>query len=178
MKATGIARRIDELGRIVVPKEIRRTMRIKEGDPLEIYTDSTGKIVLKKYSEIGELMPFADQYCAVLAKSTGVPVLIADRDHVVSVCGAPKREFCGRRISDDLESLMENREFYSFLDESKKDIFPIEGVDNKANFIAPVVSRGDIIGSVIVLKGEKAVDKLAEEITRVSSELLGKYLED
>ena len=91
MKATGIVRRIDDLGRVVIPKEIRRTMRIREGDPLEIFTDNDGEVIFKKYSPIGELSEFAGQYAEVLFKVGGHPVVITDRDHVVSVAGLPKK---------------------------------------------------------------------------------------
>ena len=90
MKATGIVRRIDDLGRVVIPKEIRRTMRIREGDPLEIFTNTDGEVVFKKYSPIGELSPFAIQYADVLSRATALPVLICDRDHVVACAGAPR----------------------------------------------------------------------------------------
>ena len=92
MKATGIVRRIDDLGRVVIPKEIRRTMRIREGDPLEIYTDADGEVIFKKYSPIGELSSFTGQYAEVLSRSTNLPVLICDRDHVIACAGIPKRE--------------------------------------------------------------------------------------
>ena len=100
MKATGIVRRIDDLGRVVIPKEIRRTMRIREGDPLEIYTDADGEVIFKKYSPIGELSSFTGQYAEVLSRSTNLPVLICDRDHVIACAGIPKREAVDRRISD------------------------------------------------------------------------------
>ena len=102
MKATGIVRRIDDLGRVVIPKEIRRTMRIREGDPLEIFTASDGEVIFKKYSPIGELSEFADQYAEVLCRATDLPVIITDRDHVISVSGISKKEYLERRISSEL----------------------------------------------------------------------------
>ena len=107
MKATGIVRRIDDLGRVVIPKEIRRTMRIREGDPLEIYTDNDGEVIFKKYSPIGELSAFATQYAEVLSKIGGYPVVVCDRDHVISVAGIPKKELLERRVSPALEEVME-----------------------------------------------------------------------
>lgn len=109
MKATGIVRRIDDLGRVVIPKEIRRTMRIREGDPLEIYTDSDGEVIFKKYSPIGELSVFAGQYAEILHKITNDAVLVCDRDHVVAVSGVPKKELLERRISSSLEEMIEQR---------------------------------------------------------------------
>ena len=104
MKATGIVRRIDDLGRIVVPKEIRRTLRIREGDPLEIFTDREGEIILKKYSPIGELSQFAGEYAESLAQTTGHLVLITDCDHVVTASGTGKKEYEGKPISKQLAS--------------------------------------------------------------------------
>ena len=109
MKATGIVRRIDDLGRIVVPKEIRRTLRIREGDPLEIFTDRDGEIVLKKYSPIGELSQFAGEYAESLAQTTGHLVLITDCDHVVTASGQGRKEFEGKPISRQLEEVISER---------------------------------------------------------------------
>ena len=108
MKSTGIVRRIDDLGRIVIPKEIRRTLRIREGDPLEIYTDNTGNIIFKKYSFIKEISPFAARYADVLARKVNMPVIVSDCDHIVAVSGAPKREFSERRITSFVEDLMQD----------------------------------------------------------------------
>ena len=109
MKATGIVRRIDDLGRVVIPKEIRRTMRIREGDPLEIYTDTDGQVIFKKYSPMGELSEFAAQICDALHKTTGGIAAVCDRDAVIAVAGGGKRELLDRRISRELEELMSTR---------------------------------------------------------------------
>ena len=103
MKATGIVRRIDDLGRVVIPKEIRRTLRIREGDPLEIYTATDGEVIFKKYSPVGELAEFASQYADVLAKISSMPTIITDRDHVIAAAGVSKREFLERRVTTVLE---------------------------------------------------------------------------
>lgn len=110
MKATGIVRRIDDLGRVVIPKEIRRTMRIREGDPLEIFTDNDGEVVFKKYSPVGEMSPFAAQYADVMSRACGLTVLICDRDHVVAAAGGAKKDFLERRISGQLEEVMDQRQ--------------------------------------------------------------------
>ena len=112
MKATGIVRRIDDLGRVVIPKEIRRTMRIREGDPLEIYTSNDGEVIFKKYSPIGEMSEHAAQVADIMHRLAGCPVAIFDRDHVVSVSGAAKKEWNARRVSPELEDLMEQRKMY------------------------------------------------------------------
>lgn len=105
MKATGIVRRIDDLGRVVIPKEIRRTMRIREGDPLEIYTDRDGSVIFKKYSLLGGVTEFAAQMCDTLNRTTGRTVVITDRDSTVAVAGAPRRELADQAISPELERL-------------------------------------------------------------------------
>ena len=99
MKATGIVRRIDDLGRVVIPKEIRRTLRIREGDPLEIYTERDGEVIFKKYSPMGELTESAGQICVALNKSTDNVALVCDRDTVIAVSGAPKRDLADKRMS-------------------------------------------------------------------------------
>ena len=108
MKATGIVRRIDDLGRVVIPKEIRRTMRIREGDPLEIYTSNDGEVIFKKYSAIGEMSENANQVADIMHKLAGCPVVVFDRDHVVATSGVTKKEFSERRVSPELEELMES----------------------------------------------------------------------
>ena len=119
MKATGIVRRIDDLGRVVIPKEIRRTMRIREGDPLEIYTSSDGEVIFKKYSPIGEMGESAAQVAEIMHRLAGCPVAVFDRDHVVSVSGAAKKEWNARRVSPELEELMEQRrQYHRFIHQS------------------------------------------------------------
>ena len=109
MKATGIVRRIDDLGRVVIPKEIRRTLRIREGDPLEIFTSNDGEVIFKKYSPIGELHGVAVQYADVLNKSFALTAFVCDRDHILAASGAGKRELADRSVSQPLEKLMETR---------------------------------------------------------------------
>jgi AbrB family transcriptional regulator (stage V sporulation protein T) len=112
MKATGIVRRIDDLGRVVIPKEIRRTMRIREGDPLEIYTDREGEVIFKKYSPIGELASFAAQYADTLHKTCSLAVVICDRDAVIACAGVPRKEFNDKQLSDEMEAIIESRALY------------------------------------------------------------------
>ena len=106
MKATGIVRRIDDLGRVVIPKEIRRTMRIRDGDPLEIFTDKEGGVIFKKYSLMGGLTDFAGQMCDTLSKTTGQIAVITDRDTCIAVAGLSKRELSDKRVSPELENIM------------------------------------------------------------------------
>ena len=152
MKATGIVRRIDDLGRVVIPKEIRRTMRIREGDPLEIYTDNDGEVIFKKYSPIGELSGFAGIYAEVLHKTGGYPVVVCDRDHVVAVSGLPKKELLERRVSPSLEELMEARQSFTLTAPNGNKLQPVEGSDRLALTAFPILSAGDVCGAVMFLK--------------------------
>jgi AbrB family transcriptional regulator, stage V sporulation protein T len=180
LKATGIVRRIDDLGRIVIPKEIRRTLRIREGDPLEIYTEASGEVIFKKYSPMGEMSPFAAQYADVLSRALSMPVLIADRDHIIAVSGIPKREFMERRITIYLEDLMESRKYFSTHENEDKRFLPVEGMNNEAEVAFPIISGGDVSGSVVVLKSEKKSNspEIITKLAKISAEFLGKQMED
>ncbi|MCQ2353739.1 MAG: AbrB/MazE/SpoVT family DNA-binding domain-containing protein [Clostridia bacterium] len=157
MKATGIVRRIDDLGRVVIPKEIRRTMRIREGDPLEIYTDREGEVIFKKYSPIGELNAFAAQYAETLHKTGDLNVIICDRDAVIACAGVPKKEFSERHLSAELEEIVAGRNLYCW-HEGEQRVFAVAGSDESAQgssyFVScamPIISEGDILGCVVSL---------------------------
>ena len=155
MKATGVVRRIDDLGRVVIPKEIRKTLRIKEGDPLEIFTDREGQVILKKYSPIGELSEFATGYAETLAKTTGHIACITDKDTIIAVSGGSKKEFLEQDVSQELEKLMEDKEVYTSKDNSDM-AMPITRNDtnekkNKSQIVYPIISNGDTIGTVILM---------------------------
>lgn len=174
MKATGIVRRIDDLGRVVVPKEIRRTLRIREGDPLEIFTDREGEIILKKYSPIGELGLFAKQYAESLAQTTGHMVCITDRDAIIATAGGAKKDYYGKSISSQLEQLIQERESLQASAGERKFVPVIqeemEGIT--AETICPVISEGDAIGSVILL-GRDAKGKMGEVEQKVAASAAG-----
>ena len=178
MKATGIVRRIDDLGRVVIPKEIRRTMRIREGDPLEIYTSRDGEVIFKKYSMLGGLEDFAAQFCETMSRCTGRVCAIADRDTVIAVAGG-KRELRGRRLSEDLEQLMENRRIYQYDGQSAPVRVTEEGENLCVDVAAPILSEGDLLGMVLFLvpdSGDRAGEaeyKLAQTIAA----FLGKHME-
>ena len=180
MKATGIVRRIDDLGRVVIPKEIRRTLRIREGDPLEIFTASDGEVIFKKYSPMGEISHFSGQYSDVLSRTSELPVIITDRDHVISVSGMPKRDILERRLSTDMEKLMENRESYIKEKGSHKVLFPLEDCEVEAGIAIPVISSGDITGSVIFLIPESGGNFSDTDIklAQVAAAFLGKQMEE
>ena len=148
MKATGIVRRIDDLGRVVIPKEIRRTMRIREGDPLEIYTDRDGEVIFKKYSPIGELHAFATEYADTLQKTAGMPIFICDRDEIIAVSGASKKEYLDRKISKGLEEIVEKRSLYMRETGHEAVAVTKDGGSHFVNCAMPILSEGDVIGCV------------------------------
>lgn len=180
MKATGIVRRIDDLGRVVIPKEIRRTLRIREGDPLEIYTATDGEVIFKKYSPVGEMSVFAGQYADVLSRISNLPTLICDRDHVIAAAGVSKREFLERRITGTLENYMENRKSYQASASRVNEIQPIEGVEHFASVIYPIIAGGDVSGAVVMLKGEnnKAPSDTEVKLAQSAAAFLGKQMEE
>ncbi len=178
MKATGIVRRIDDLGRIVIPKEIRRTMRIHEGDPLEIFTESDGTVIFKKYSPIGELGEFASQYAESLSKTTGFPACITDKDNVIAVSGIPKKELREKKISQQLEEIMEKKTVF-MANPGDKTIQVIDD-NNKyeAGVVAPIVFEGDTIGTVVFLADEKnKVGEVETKLAEAAAGFLGKTME-
>ena len=179
MKATGIVRRIDDLGRVVIPKEIRRTMRIREGTPLEIYTASDGEVIFKKYSPMGELSEFAGQYTDVLSRATNLPVLITDHDHVIAVSGASKKDFLGKRISATLEDMIEDRENY-IASPDLKALYPMADIDKEAGVAFTIIGGGDVAGSVVLMLNPNGTMPSQTEIKLVSvaASFLGKQTEE
>ena len=176
MKATGVVRRIDDLGRIVIPKEIRKVLRIKEGDPLEIFTDKEGEVILKKYSPIGELSEFATGYAETLSKTTGHIACITDKDTVIAVSGGSKKEFLEQDLSQELEQLMDDKEVYLSKDNNEISI-PVTKNDNKerkfnAQVVYPIIAQGDVIGSVILLSKD-AKTKMGETEAKVVESAAG-----
>ncbi len=179
MKATGIVRRIDDLGRVVIPKEIRRTMRIREGDPLEIYTDADGEVIFKKYSPIGELSAQTKQYAEVLYRSTNLPVLITDRDRVIACAGLSKKDALDRRVSTSVEGIMESRSGYVAAVDNER-IRPIDGIERDAGAVFPIIGAGDVSGTVVILMNENGSIPTATEIklAQVAASFLGKQMEE
>ena len=153
MKATGIVRRIDDLGRVVIPKEIRRTMRIREGDPLEIYTDRDGEVIFKKYSPMGELGSFVTQLCESVAKSTNISCAICDRDMVIAAAGPAKKNVYDKAISADLEKLMDDRHVYEHKSGTET-ISICQGEKQPVSLVFPIISEGDVTGCVAYILEE------------------------
>lgn len=148
MKATGIVRRIDDLGRVVIPKEIRRTMRIREGDPLEIYTDREGEVIFKKYSPIGELSLFASQYAETLHRVGNLSIVICDRDAVIACAGVPRRDHAEKQLSPELEAIAEARSFYELSEGETPVPVTRESGSWQVGCAMPIISGGDLVGCV------------------------------
>lgn len=180
MKATGIVRRIDDLGRIVIPKEIRRTLRIRESDPLEIFTDREGEIILKKYSPIGEMSTFAKQYAESLAQVSGHIALITDRDQFIAVAGGMKN-LLGKSVSRELEDKINNREtvmaskgernFISLSAESEEEFIH--------EAISPILCEGDVIGAVILVETDtkSKMGEVEQKLILSAAGFLGRQME-
>jgi len=156
MKATGIVRRIDELGRVVIPKELRRTMKIREGDPLEIFTDNIDGLVLKKYSPAKEMAHFAEKLAESISDSSGLSVLISDKETIIAVSGVQKKDYIGSAISAQLEEVMTARKPVFF--DAQKAI-PLKTGDTalySAQAAAPILAEGDIYGCIVILPKQGA----------------------
>ncbi len=157
MKATGIVRRIDDLGRVVVPKEIRRILRIREGDPLEIYTGNTGEVILKKYSPINE------QYAQTIAKILGGTIIISDTDQVIAVSGTGRKEYSDKKIDSDLDEIIQSKNRYL----------------NDSKIVVPIISQGDPIGSITILaKENKTLGDAELKVAEVGASFLAQQMEN
>ena len=178
MKATGIVRRIDDLGRVVIPKEIRRTLRIREGDPLEIFVAREGEVILKKYSPINELGHFATEYADALFDSIHYTVLICDRDEVIAVSGDSKKDYLNKSIGRDIEDAIENRT--NSLETEKRTVEIVRGNDEEIDSfsISTIIANGDPIGSVIILsKNGETLSDVEQKVAETAANFLGKQME-
>jgi len=181
MKATGIVRRIDDLGRVVIPKEIRRTMRIREGDPLEIFTDREGEVILKKYSPISELSQFAGEYAECAYNILGDTVLISDTDHIIAVSGGSKKDFIEKRIGKDLEKIIQDKNSKIFT--GKESLCSITAEDGNiddfgSQIFVPIVSQGDAIGSIVILaKNNSLLGDTALKAAEIGATFLARQME-
>ena len=176
MKATGIVRRIDELGRVVIPKEIRRTQRIRRGDPLEIFTTGDGEVIFKKYSPIGEMNAVAAQYTEVLSKSFALTALVADRDRILTVSGSGRRELADQ----PLEKLMDGRRLYQSEGIAEKCILPCEGSPRAVLCAAPIIAAGDVTGVVALLTEDRTATPDAAQLkaVNVAAAFLARQMEE
>lgn len=178
MKATGIVRRIDDLGRVVIPKEIRRTMRIREGDPLEIYTDREGEVILKKYSPINDLGEFAKEYVESLYETIGTPALISDRDEIVAVAGLSKKDYVNRRLSTFAEDFMKQRSVVLEKMETTLELVPGQFEQVKSYCVAPIVANGDTIGAVYLLSKVHFLSEVEQKAAETAAHFLAKQMEN
>lgn len=180
MTLAGIVRRIDDLGRVVIPKEIRRTLRIREGDPLEIFTDREGQVILKKYSPIGELASFAKQYAESLAQTLGCTACITDNDMVIAAAGAGRKEFQEKGICKELEKMLQTRECMTAGKGNINYIIIVDGTEEYVEeVICPIICEGDVIGGVILLKKEdkKKFGEAEQKVAMSAAAFLGKQME-
>ena len=179
MKATGIVRRVDDLGRIVIPKEIRRTLRIREGDPLEIYTEKDGGVIFRKYSPMGELQDIAAQICESIGANTGRIAAVSDRDAIIALSGAPRRELMDKPNSRELDKIMEGRKSYRYEFGGTK-LRATETSDKyHLGVAAPILSQGDLMGCVMLLMDEEDTPLAVEDqrLAQTVAGFLGKQME-
>lgn len=178
MKATGIVRRIDDLGRVVIPKEIRRTLKIREGSPMEIYTDVTGEVILKKYSPVGEMSQLAQSYAETLVHLTGCAALICDTEQVIALAGPARRELLHKPLAPQVDELVQSRR--SFVTDGQATVLVSKEPPAAALAVYPVASMGDPMGAVVLLKGEKTGPRLSPEAAesgRAAAMFLSRQLE-
>lgn len=180
MKATGIVRKIDDLGRVVIPKEIRKSLRIREGDPLEIFIEKTGEIVLKKYAPMGDMLEIATQYAESLANTSDLVACITDMETIIAISGAPKAEYLARSISEHILNVMEERAIWSTYDDVPMALIDGENPSKyKAQIIAPIISDADAIGTVILfsLDNKKKISNVEYKLVQSAANFLGKQME-
>ena len=178
MKATGIARRIDDLGRVVIPKEIRRTLRIREGDPLEIFTDRDGEVIFKKYSPMGELGTVVAELAEALARTAGMSCAICDRDAVIAAAGGAKKDILEKSISPDLELVMEQRATYERGVGETQDIAITANDVYNVIVAVPIITDGDVTGCVAFVGEEEnaSADEVAVKLCQTAAQFLSKRL--
>ncbi|MBM7650298.1 AbrB family transcriptional regulator (stage V sporulation protein T) [Bacillus ectoiniformans] len=177
MKATGIVRRIDDLGRVVIPKEIRRTLRIREGDPLEIFVDRDGEVILKKYSPISELGDFAQEYAEALNDSLNSSVLICDRDTIIASAGVSKKEYLNKSVGETIEQAMDERS--STLSTSQSSVSLVDNREEsiQSYTLAPIVSGGDPIGVVVIFSTDRTLGEVEKKSAETAASFLAKQME-
>lgn len=178
MKATGIVRRIDDLGRVVIPKEIRRTLRIREGDPLEIFTDREGEVILKKYSPISELGEFAVEYAETLYETLGTPALISDRDEMLAVAGLSKKDYMNRQLSPVCEEILNDRTIVTEKMEKSVEWIPGQIEQVKSYCIVPIIANGDAIGAVYLLSKVHFIGDVEQKTAETAANFLAKQMEN
>lgn len=175
MKNTGVVRRIDDLGRIVIPKEIRKTLRIKDGESLEIFLNSDN-IVLKKYSPLEGLQSFYKMYAESIYSEIGYNILVVDRDRIVAVSGDFKKKYLDKPISPTIDLIIQNRIVVYSKEIVKISIVLGDSLD-ASYVIAPIITNGDAVGAVIIMSSEDKVDDFVIKTGTIASKFLGRYIE-
>ena len=178
MRATGVVRRIDDLGRIVIPKEIRRTMRMREGDPLEIFTGQGGEIIFKKYSMMAELSQFSQSYADTLYKVSGMHCVVFDSDKVIAYTGAGKKDVIGLAASREIEEMLQQRTSYFRQFASEKAMLPYAHSELRVVGAAPIIAAGDGVGVVaLVSDGSEILGDAQKKLLVLTSTLMANHLE-
>ena len=181
MKATGIVRKIDDLGRVVIPKEIRKNLHIHEGDPLEIFIEQKGEIILKKYAPMKDVLEISNEYVEVLNDITDLVVCITDTESIIAVCGISKAEYLAKQISEEIIDIMKSRKVFSSI-ENKGYIIPII-LDEKTSkytsqVVAPIISNAELLGSVILFSLDNVkVTSLEQKLAQFTAKFLAKQME-
>lgn len=177
MKATGVVRRIDELGRIVIPKEIRKTLRIKEGESLEIYLDNNENILLKKYSSMNQLSDFAQNFTDAINSFTKHEVIITDTDSIIAASGEFKKKYLDQNISEKLSRSITRRE--NLFEKYEKEMEIIDGIQEVRTYaMNTIVVNGDAIGLVLIFSKDKVIEESDMKLVNITSQILAKYLEE
>ena len=175
MKATGVVRRIDDLGRIVIPKELRRTLRIRDGESLEIFVDNE-MIALKKFSSMSDIKEISDDLVNTISQNLTKNIIVTDRDKVISSSSNVKNIFLEKNISKYLESKLRDRKLVKEHDINSVEL--IEGINNDYSFvISPIIMNGDAIGTVIIFSEKEYISELDVKLAIISSSFLGKHIE-
>ncbi|GIO28148.1 stage V sporulation protein T [Ornithinibacillus bavariensis] len=177
MKATGIVRRIDDLGRVVIPKEIRRTLRIREGDPLEIFIDREGEVILKKYSPINELGNFATEYAQALFDTLHHPVFICDRDEIIAVAGESKKDYLNKSIGSNIEKAIESRQQKLEPGATTLELLPGREEEVKSYCISTIIANGDPIGCLVMLSKDEKLSEVEQKALETAASFLAKQME-
>ena len=174
LKSTGVVRRIDDLGRIVIPKEIRRNLRIREGDSLEIYSQGSEGITLKKYSQVENIEGFINQYVDAVFSTNKLEIIVTDTEKVIAAAGSFRKDIIGKRIDIRLDERMHRLTTQIFDKDNHLEI--TDNLIVKTNAILrPIAIYGDVVGSVIIVNDK--ITEIEKSLVETSASFISKYLE-
>lgn len=180
MKATGIVRKIDDLGRVVIPKEIRKNLKIREGDPLEIYIEKTGEIILRKYAPMGDILEVIEQYAETLSETSDFVVCVADSETIIAVAGTRRADYLEKDISEHVITVMQDRAIWSNKEER---VMPLTEGENPnkyhAQIIVPIIADADAIGAVIMFSTDykKNITNVEYKLAQAAANFLAKQMQ-